>query len=440
VRSLPALETVVDGYEAYGRHVNPTLAALLRVTGRDLRLVAAKGTTLEDREGRRYDDWVAGFGSLNLGHNPEPLRRALREHLDRDVPNLYVENLNPFAGRLAARLTEAAGPAFESCFFASSGAEAVEAALKAALLATGRPRIAYAAGGYHGTTLGALACMARGPYRDPFADVLAPFVEVPFGDGAALRQALAEGGVAGFLMEPIQVEAGMRIGSDAYLREVREACDAAGTLLLFDEVQTGMGRTGRLFAFEHAGMAPDILILAKSLGGGMVPIGATVMARGIWTRAYGDYLRAEIHNSTFGGNALACHVALEALERLSDPVFLAGVRCTAGALFASLGAAIGASPAVEAVRWRGLLGGIVLRDVRHPWLSWENLGLPELAGRPSAGALLVERLARRGILAQVCGHDWSVVRVEPPLVVDGETCARFVEAVRDGVRWLEENA
>jgi acetylornithine/succinyldiaminopimelate/putrescine aminotransferase len=430
----------VDGYEAYGRHVNPTLAALLRVTGRDLRLVAAKGTTLEDREGRRYDDWVAGFGSLNLGHNPEPLRRALREHLDRDVPNLYVENLNPFAGRLAARLTEAAGPAFESCFFASSGAEAVEAALKTALLATGRPRIAYAAGGYHGTTLGALACMARGPYRDPFADVLAPFVEVPFGDGAALRQALAEGGVAGFLMEPIQVEAGMRIGSDAYLREVREACDAAGTLLLFDEVQTGMGRTGRLFAFEHAGMAPDILILAKSLGGGMVPIGATVMARGIWTRAYGDYLRAEIHNSTFGGNALACHVALEALERLSDPVFLAGVRCTAGALFASLGAAIGASPAVEAVRWRGLLGGIVLRDVRHPWLSWENLGLPELAGRPSAGALLVERLARRGILAQVCGHDWSVVRVEPPLVVDGETCARFVEAVRDGVRWLEENA
>jgi putrescine aminotransferase len=384
VRPLPALETVVDGYEAYGRHVNPTLAALLRLTGRDLRLVGAKGTTLEDREGRCYDDWVAGFGSLNLGHNPEPLRRALREHLDRDVPNLYVENLNPFAGRLAARLTEAAGPAFESCFFASSGAEAVEAALKTALLATGRPRIAYAAGGYHGTTLGALACMARGPYRDPFADVLADFVEVPFGDGAALRRALAAGDVAGFLMEPIQVEAGVRVGADAYLREVRAACDAAGTLLLLDEVQTGMGRTGRLFAFEHADIAPDILILAKSLGGGMVPIGAAVMGRGLWTRAYGTYLRAEIHNSTFGGNAL--------------------------------------------------------RDVRHPWLSWENLGLPELAGRPSAGALLVERLARRGILAQVCGHDWSVVRVEPPLVVEPETCARFVEAVRDGVRWLEEKA
>jgi acetylornithine/succinyldiaminopimelate/putrescine aminotransferase len=440
VRPLPALETVVDGYEAYGRHVNPTLAALLRLTGRDLRLVGAKGTTLEDREGRRYDDWVAGFGSLNLGHNPEPLRRALREHLDRDVPNLYVENLNPFAGRLAARLTEAAGPAFESCFFASSGAEAVEAALKTALLATGRPRIAYAAGGYHGTTLGALACMARGPYRDPFADVLADFVEVPFGDGAALRRALAAGDVAGFLMEPIQVEAGVRVGADAYLREVRAACDAAGTLLLLDEVQTGMGRTGRLFAFEHADIAPDILILAKSLGGGMVPIGAAVMGRGLWTRAYGTYLRAEIHNSTFGGNALACHVALEALERLSDPAFLAGVRRTAAELFASLSAAVGPSPVVEAVRWRGLLGGIALRDVRHPWLSWENLGLPELAGRPSAGALLVERLARRGILAQVCGHDWSVVRVEPPLVVEPETCARFVEAVRDGVRWLEEKA
>jgi acetylornithine/succinyldiaminopimelate/putrescine aminotransferase len=387
--TAPPIAAPVDGFAAYGRHVNPVLAAFLRVTGRDLRLMRGKGTTLEDEEGRRYDDWVAGFGSLNLGHNPDGLVRALRQHLERDAPNLYVENLNPAAGRLAARLVEAAGEAFESCVFVNSGAEAVEAAIRVALLATGRRRIAYAAGGYH---------------------------------------------------EPIQVEAGVRIAPDAYLREARALCHAQGALFLLDEVQTGMGRTGRLFAFQHADCPPDVLILAKSLGGGMVPIGAAVLGPGLRERAYGDYLRCEIHQSTMGGNALACEAARHALETVADPGFLASVERTADGLFASLAAAVHGSPVVREIRWRGLLGGLHLEDVRHPWLRFENLGLPELAGRPSSGALLVERLARRGILAQVCGHDWSVLRIEPPLVVDGETCARFVDAVREGVRWLEENA
>jgi putrescine aminotransferase len=438
--TAPPIAAPVDGFAAYGRHVNPVLAAFLRVTGRDLRLMRGKGTTLEDEEGRRYDDWVAGFGSLNLGHNPDGLVRALRQHLERDAPNLYVENLNPAAGRLAARLVEAAGEAFESCVFVNSGAEAVEAAIRVALLATGRRRIAYAAGGYHGATLGALACMARGPYREGLDAVLADFVEVPFGDGAALRDVLASGEVAGFLTEPIQVEAGVRIAPDAYLREARALCHAQGALFLLDEVQTGMGRTGRLFAFQHADCPPDVLILAKSLGGGMVPIGAAVLGPGLRERAYGDYLRCEIHQSTMGGNALACEAARHALETVADPGFLASVERTADGLFASLAAAVHGSPVVREIRWRGLLGGLHLEDVRHPWLRFENLGLPELAGRPSSGALLVERLARRGILAQVCGHDWSVLRIEPPLVVDGETCARFVDAVREGVRWLEENA
>ena len=437
---VPAVHASVDGYAAFGRHVNPTLAAFLRLTGRDLRLVRAKGTTLEDHAGHRYDDWVSGFGSLNLGHNPEVLQEALRDYLASDAPNLYVENLNPFAGRLADRLVQEAGPGFETAFFGSSGTEAVEAGIKTALLATGRKRIAYAEGGYHGTTLGALACMARGPYRDGLEGVLADFVEVPFGDLPALQKVLAAGDVAGFLLEPIQVEAGLRIASDAYLREARESCHAAGALLLLDEVQTGMGRTGRLFAFQHAECPPDVLVLAKSLGGGLVPIGAAVLGAGLWERAYGSYLRCEVHNSTFGGHALACHVALQSIERLSDPAFLAGVTRRAADLFSSLTAAVAGSPIVEAVRWRGLLGGIALRDVGHPWLRWENMGLPELAGRPSSGPLLVERLARRGVLAQVCGHDWSVVRVEPPLVVDAEACGRFVDAVREGVRWLEENA
>jgi putrescine aminotransferase len=427
----------MDGYAAYGRHVNPGLARFLELAGRDTRFVSGRGGVLLDAEGGAWDDWIAGFGSLNLGHNPPAVKAAVAEHLALDVPNLYVESLNPFAGELAARLVALAGETFETCFLANSGAEAVEAALKTALLATGRPRIAYAAGGYHGTTLGALGCMGRGPYRAGLDGVLPDFREVVFGDAGALEAALAPGDVAAFLVEPIQMEAGARIAEDGYLAAAREACDRHGALLILDEVQTGIGRTGALFACHHAGVEPDLLVAAKALGGGVMPIGATLMRRGLWERAYPGYLRAEIHNSTFGGNALACRAALATLDVVAEPAFLEGVRRRGEALFAALREALAGLPAVERVSGRGLLGGIALREAGHPWLAWESLGLAELAGYPVAGALVVERLARRRILAQVCAHDWSVLRVEPPLTVDDAACARFVAAVVEAVSWLQ---
>lgn len=438
--SVAGLEVAADAYQAFARHVNPKLGEFLKLSGRDLRLVRGRGCQLEDKDGRRYDDWIAGYGSLNLGHNPEFLKQAMRRHLDRDAPMLFVENLNPFAGELAASLVAAAGPEFETAFFCSSGSEAVEAALKTALLATRRTRIAYAEGGYHGMTLGALACMARGEYRDDFAAVLPDFQELPFGDLEALEQALAGQEIAAFLVEPIQVEAGLRIASDDYLRGVRELTRRHGSLLILDEVQTGMGRTGTLFAFQHSGACPDILILAKSLGGGMVPMGANVLAAGLWARAFRGFLGSEINCFTFSGNALGCAVARETLAHISDPAFLDGVRRRGEALFSRLTALLDGSPVVQRVSWKGMLGGIKLREPEHPWLRWENLGLPELEGHPISGAMLVERLARRSILAQVCGHDWSVLRVAPPLTVDDDTCARFLEAVSDGVRWLGEHA
>ncbi|MSP63762.1 MAG: aspartate aminotransferase family protein [Myxococcales bacterium] len=439
----------VDRFDAYTRHVNPALGQFLKLSGRDLRLVRAEGCTVEDASGRRFDDWIAGFGSQNLGHNPQVIKDAIRRHLDDDAPSLFVENLNPFAGELAVRLTAAAGPSFEVCFFCNSGAEAVEAALKTALAATGRPRIAYAAGGYHGSTLGALACMAEGIYRAPFDAVLAPFVAVPWDDLAALERALAPGDIAGFLVEPIQIEAGVRVASHDYLRAARALCQRAGALLIYDEVQTGMGRTGELFAFHRnpprpsagaqgTGAPPDILVLAKALGGGMVPIGAAVFGEGLWQRAFGSHLRSEIHNSTFGGNALACRAALAALSALSDPAFLSSVRARGAALFAQLAEATSGSPLVLRLTSSGLLGGLQIRDPPHPWFDWKNLGLDDLAGHPTGGALLMQRLFRHGILAQVCGHDWSVLRIEPPLTVDEATCARFVAAVAEALTWLAE--
>ena len=430
----------MDAYRAYTQHVNPGLGALLELTGRDLRLVRARGGTLEDAAGRLYDDWISGFGSLNLGHNAEPVKAAIRKHLESDTPNLYVENLNPHAGLLAERLVAAAGGGFETVFFSNSGSEAVEAALKTALAATGRRRFLHAEGSYHGTTLGALSCMARGPYRRDFEGALAPAAEVPFGDLAALEKELAAGDVAAFILEPVQVEAGVRVASDQYLRGVKDLCGRSGTLLIFDEVQTGMGRTGTLFAWQGSGVAPDLFVLAKSLGGGLIPIGATVVGAGLWERAFGSFRRSEIHNSTFGGNALACRAALATLEIVADPKFLADVRDRAAKLFAALERALAGCGVVESITWRGLLGGIKLREGTHPWLRSESLGLKDLEGEPTSGVLFVERLARRQILVQLCAHDWSVVRVEPPLTVEPEACGRFVEAAADAARWLEKNA
>jgi len=430
----------VDAYEAFVRHVNPALGEFLRLTGRDLRFVRAQGSVLVDAEGRRYDDWITGCGSFNLGHNPEPLKRVLHGHLERDPPNLFHESLNPFAGELSALLVGEAGPAFGTTFLCNSGSEAIEAAIKTAVLATGRSRIVHADGAYHGTTLGALACTGRGLYRDEFEPILPHFEEVRFGDLEALERALSTDDVAAVLLELIQMEAGVRVAAPEYVQGVRECCRAHGTLFVLDEVQTGMGRTGTLFGCQGYGIEPDVLVLAKSLGGGMVPIGAAVMREGLWSRAYGSFLRSEIHNSTFGGNALACAVARETVELIRQPSFLAGVRERGRHLFQGLTSALEGCAAVERVSWRGLLGGVRLREPGHPWVRWENMGLPELEGHPIAGALLVERLFRRGILAQVCGHDWSVVRIQPPLTVDQETCDRFLDVFGEAVRWLQENS
>ncbi|HEX6100472.1 MAG TPA: aminotransferase class III-fold pyridoxal phosphate-dependent enzyme [Thermoanaerobaculia bacterium] len=420
---------------AYAEHVNPTFGRFLSMTGRDLHLVHARGTTLTASDGRTFDDWVAGFGTFNLGHNPDVVLDAVRTVLDAHAPNLFPEHVNPAAGELASALTRAAGAPFEIAHFTNSGSEAVEMALKTAIIATGRTKVAYADRAFHGTTLGAISCAGDGPFREQLEDVLHDFVEVPFGDADALDR----DDLAAFIVEPVQMEGGARVASAEYLRAAKEVCRRRGTLLVFDEVQTGMGRSGRLFAFQALGVVPDVAILAKALGGGVMPIGAALMPRALWSRAWSPYTRCQAGDSTFGGNTLSCRAALATLSALT-PAFLDDVRTRGEELFAALHARIGASPMVARISSLGLMGGIALREPSHPWLAWSNLGLPELDGHSTAGPLLLDRLQRDGILAQLCAHDWSVVRIEPPLTVSRPTCARFVDAVGRAVEWLEAHA
>jgi acetylornithine/succinyldiaminopimelate/putrescine aminotransferase len=403
---------------AFTEYVNPVFGRFLSMTGRDLHLVEARGTSLIDASGRELDDWIAGFGTFNLGHNHPAVVAALREALDANAPNLFAENVNPFAGELAEELARATG--FEIAHFTNSGSEAVEAAIKAAKLITARSRIVHAERAYHGVTF-------ENHER----------VAVPFGDLDALARVV--GDAAAFIIEPVQMEGGARIASRDYLDRASELCEQHGALFIVDEVQSGMGRCGTL-TFARGAEDHRVLLLAKALGGGVMPIGAALMSRETWSRAWGTYLRCESQNTTFGGNTLACRAALATLRIVNDEQFFATVRDRGEELHAALHARIGDSPLVRRISILGLMGGIELRDLDHPWLRWSALGLPELEGSPVSGPLIVDRLQRAGILAQVCANDWSVVRIEPPLIVSRETCARFVRAVGDAIEWLEAKA
>ncbi|MEW6736539.1 MAG: aminotransferase class III-fold pyridoxal phosphate-dependent enzyme [Acidobacteriota bacterium] len=427
-----------SAYLAYGRHVNPPLAQFLSLSGRDQHFVKAAGCYLITDQGESYADWIAGMGSLNLGHNHPRLIDCITKHISAGTPNLFIENLNPFAGMLAKQLVHSLGEDFATCFFSNSGTEAVEAAIKLAIAATGRRMIVYCQDGYHGTTLGALSMMAQGVYRERFEPLLPSFQAIPFGDLAALQTALSEQPAA-FVLEPIQIEAGLRILPHGFLAAAKAMCREQGTLLVLDEVQTGLGRTGSLCAFQQEGAAPDILVLAKSLGGGLVPIGAMVAGPGLFARAYGDYRACEIHNSTFGGNALACQVALATLSIIEQRDFLVTVSERGEQLNHLLTNTLSEHPLVAGITMRGLLGGIKLRDLDHPWFSWQNLGIDDFANMPIVGPLLVHRMYRRKVLVQVCGHDWNTIRIEPPLIVSEPECETFVAILKEQLDWIYEN-
>ncbi|MDP3276737.1 MAG: aminotransferase class III-fold pyridoxal phosphate-dependent enzyme [Deltaproteobacteria bacterium] len=429
-----------DAFDDYARYVNPAQAQFLALVGRAWRFERAEGCTLYTEDGLAFDDWIAGFGSLALGHNPEVLREVVTRELSSRRPNLYSEVINPAAGSLAKRLVESCGFSQGHSHFCNSGSEAVETLLKAAVAATGRRVLLYASGGYHGATVGALSCMAQGLYRTPFEAMLPRYVEVEFNNVEALEEAFARypGDVAGVLLEPVQMESGVVHAEHAYLRAVRAQCDRAGALMMLDEVQCGLGRTGTPWAFLQSNVQPDGVASAKALGGGLVAIGAAIFRDDVWCRAFGSYDRAEIHASTMGGNGLACAVAERVLDHVLDPAFLREVQRKSARIERGLREAIGDSPLVCAITMHGLLGGVRFADSDNPWLRWESLGMPAFGGRPTSGPLVVQRLARCGVLAQVCGHDWATVRVEPPLVVSDEACDRWVDAMASAVAFLED--
>jgi putrescine aminotransferase len=377
----------------------------------------AAGAAVWDDQGRRYLDLLAGFGSVNIGHNHPRLRARLHAFLDEEPLNLSHTGPSPYAASLAAALADAAGPPLEMSLFSTGGAEAVEAAIKAARAATRRARVVFCERAYHGLSLGTLSVSASMRLRAPFEPLLPECVAVPFGDLDRLAHALRGGDVAVVLVEPVQIEGGVHFAPPGYLRAVRELCSTHGTLLAFDEVQTGFGRTGSMFAFQQEGATPDLLVLGKAAGGSLAALGVTLTTRRVQKAAYGSMRRFDLHGSTFAGNALAAAAGLETLRIIDEEALVARSRDAGAAMLAGLRARLDGHPLVADIRGRGLLLAI---ELRTPLAA---------TAAAFAGQWLALALLEEGIIVQPASQAWNVLRIEPPLTIGDAEIAEALEAI-----------
>jgi predicted acetylornithine/succinylornithine family transaminase len=376
------------------------MSALLPVYERDLVIVSGKGSRVTDSEGRTYLDFAAGIGVNGLGYGDRRLLAAIKQQSARIIhsSNLY---LSPPVIALADRLRELAFPC--RVFFTNSGTEALEAALKFARRIgkeAGRTELVAFERAFHGRTMGALSLTWNERYRAPFAPLVPDVRFGPWDDLKAAR-ALIGARTAGVFVEPVQGEGGVRPAPLEFLRGLADLCRESGALLVLDEVQCGLGRTGRMFAYQHAGIRPDILTLAKPLGGGL-PLGAVLVREEIC-----GALKVGDHGSTFGGNPVAAAASLVVLDQIGNEEFVRKVARKGTTLMQGVRAAARRHPrAIKAVRGMGLMLGV------------------EMHG-PAAD--VVRGLRERGILATRAGD--NVLRLLPPLNVKRKEIVEFLEAL-----------
>jgi putrescine aminotransferase len=415
--------------DKYARHVNPAFVKLLGVLGYGRVFERARDVWLWDSEGRQYLDALAGFGSVNVGHNHPRLIARMKALLDAEPVHFLHVGPSPAAADLAERLCALSG--LEVALFSTSGAEGVEAGMKLARAATGRREFVYCRGSFHGLGMVTLSVTDAARLRAPFEPLLPGCHAVPFGDLAALEQALRARPMAAFLIEPVQAEGGVVLPPAGYLRAAQELCRRHGALLILDEVQTGLGRCGALFAFQDEGFVPDVLVLAKSLGGGIAPVAATLTRREWHDKAYGSTRRFDLHGSTFAGNALSCAAALETLAILEDERLVAASRERGDRLLEGLRRRLDGHPLVHAVRGRGLLVGVELGPTRAGLLNRAAPSLVRGLARTVFGQWAALRLLEKGIVAQPASQRWDVLRLEPPLTIAEEQVDALVQATSD---------
>ena len=406
---------VEETIEKYEKYLNPALARLFRFMGLASVETKAEGWIITDSDGRKFIDCLGGYGMFCLGHRHPKVVEAVKGALD-SIPMCGEILFNRPMADLAERLSEITPGNLQYSFFVNSGTEAVEGALKLARLATGRKKYIAAQNAFHGKTYGALTATGRDLFRKPFEPLLQNFTHVEFGNIAAMEAAM-DTDTAAVILEPIQGEGGIIVPPDGYLTAVRALCDKYGVLMIADEVQTGIGRTGKWFGVDYEGVAPDIMALAKALGGGIVPIGSFTATPKVWT---GLIESPFLHTSTFGGNQMACVAGLATLKVIEEEDLLNRGAVAGAYLKKGLEEIQKDYPLViKEVRGRGMMLGIELT-------------------KEGAGGMLMSLMIDNNILIAYTLNNPKVIRMEPPLIMPTEVIDHVLAALRKAIQQIND--
>jgi ornithine--oxo-acid transaminase len=419
-----------EDYDLYARTINPQFIRVLRTIGFDRVWSRAEGQYLYDESGNRFLDLLGGFGMFNVGRNNPRMREALVETLELETPGSVQLGVSLLPGLLAEELLKRTPGRLERVLFTNSGTEAVEAALKLGRAATGRSRVLSAENGFHGLTLGSLSVNGDTHFVDRFGPLLPGFSQVPFGDLDALERELCSEDVALFLVEPVQGK-GVNLPPDGYFGAAQELCRRYGTLFAVDEVQTGLGRTGRLFAFEHWQLEPDLVTVAKSLSGGYVPVGALLMSSRVYDGVFDSLEHSVSHGSTFAPNDLAMAAGLATLRELDDRQLVERSARLGELLLERTRPLVEAYDVVRDVRGLGLMWAMEFGEPESGSLAWRVM--ERMQTGLFAQLVVVPLFTRHRILSQVAGHDLPVIKGLPPLVLDERDIETFTEALDEVV-------
>ncbi len=417
-----------EQYPLHERYINPSFARVQGIIGFDKIYARGQGAYLWDIEGNRYLDLLAGYSVLNLGRSHPTVKQALQEMLSLDRPNLVKMDCPLLAGLLAEELVKRMPPGLDAVFFANSGADAVDAALKFARAATKRPRVLYLDHAFHGLTLGTLSANGGAAFQEGFGPLMPGFDMVSMNDLQSLEGELRKGDVAAFIVEPIQGK-GVHIPTDDYLPEAQRLCRKYGTLFVCDEVQVGMGRTGRFLACEHWGLEPDFVTLSKSLSGGYVPVSVVITRRSIHDRIFKPLDRCQVHSTTFGQNELAMAAGLAALQVIEEEKLIENAAMMGEKLLKGLFALKERYEQIIDVRGKGLMIGIEFGPPRSLRLKAAWIAA-EAAQKGLFTQLLVMALMRdHRILTQVGGPSVNILKLLPPLIIGDEEVEMIVTAL-----------
>jgi ornithine--oxo-acid transaminase len=417
-------------YDLHSEHVNPAFVKMLRTIGFDKGYVRGEGCYLWDAEGNKYLDLLTGWGVFALGRNHPKVKAILQQLMSRDMPNLVRMDCSLLSGLVAEKLTSKTSGDLSRVFFCNSGTETIEGAIKFARCFTERQQIVYCDHAFHGLTLGSLAINGADFFRERFGQLMPETQKVPFNDLAKLEEILSRKAAAAFVVEPVQGKS-CEVLADGYLAEARRLCTKYGTLLVLDEVQAGLGRTGKWFCYQHwPDIEPDIVCTAKALSGGYVPVGAIVTRPKIMDCVFNSMEHCVVHSNTFGQNDMAMAAALASLYVIEEDKLVENAAAMGDYLMTRLREISKTCPFVSAVRGKGLMFGI---DFARPAESFKLKMAWDMLHKMNFGVfgqmIIIPLLQKHRILAQVAGYHTEVIKFLPPMTITKEDCDWFLSAM-----------